>query len=81
MWYQQPGSKGDIDHATMAVGYNDSAGTIRSYDPYASPSGSSCTAPSSTLNNWGCNWTIPTGRYYTALDKALDDGQTAPVWY
>jgi hypothetical protein len=81
MWYQAPGAKGDIDHATMAVGYNDSAGTIRSYDPYASPSGSTCTAPSSTGYLWGCNWTISTARYFYGLDSSLQTGQNGPVWY
>jgi hypothetical protein len=78
-WYSAPDPvKGHKLHATAAVGYNDSASTINSYDPYASPSGSSCSAPSSTGNNKGCNWPILLSQYFNAMDRTVT---WSPVWF
>jgi hypothetical protein len=78
MWYQAPGSGGTHpEHATLAVGYNDSASTMQTYDPFSHPSGSSCSHAYNVANNWGCNWTITQARYYKGMDRILG----TPVWY
>ncbi len=73
-------------HATAASGYDDNAGTVISYDPFAyGPNrvGGSCTSASySNVADWGCVWTITQVNYFRAMDRSasLNDA-TASVWY
>jgi hypothetical protein len=69
-------------HATGTLAYNDSAGTITSYDPFASRNsdGSCGSTYYSYSQTKGCYWTMSQSRYYLAMDKGSGDG-TSPVWY
>jgi hypothetical protein len=79
MWYQarNPTTHAHPLHATLAVGYDDSGKTLRSYDPFAHPVSSSCSVYYNKANDWGCNWTIPGLRYYAGMDRTM----TNPIWY
>jgi hypothetical protein len=73
-------------HATGGVGYDDSAGTVTSYDPFSySPAekglpGTACTSNWFTSSyEWGCNWTLSQDRYYLAMDKQTSGDD--PMWY
>jgi hypothetical protein len=74
-------------HATGSTGYNDTAGTATSYDPYALRNGDgTCAQPSSGHNpsysssqTLGCTWTMPQANYFFAMDTS--GAGTNPVWY
>jgi hypothetical protein len=70
-------------HATGSTGYNDTAGTVTSYDPYSlRSSNGTCSSPSygdPTKQTLGCTWTMRQAYYYYAMDKSSGGG--LPVWY
>lgn len=86
-WGQAKNSDGTHPlHATAATGYNDTAGTVTTFDPFSYSSAelsgpySSCTSHSfNSTPNWGCVWTLTQGNYYSAVDRW--DTDTKPMWY
>jgi hypothetical protein len=77
MWYQASGPRGHILHATLAVGYDDSAGTVRSYDPFTHTTSSGCSTYYSSSYDWACNWTITQTRYWRGMDRTVG----IPLWF
>jgi hypothetical protein len=86
-WHQGLNSDGTHPlHATGTTAYNDTAGTVTSYDPFAyspnaSSPGSACTSAwYSNTADWGCVWTLSQNNYWLAMDKSGQASQ-APVWW
>lgn len=78
MWYQAPNADGSHpEHATLAVGYNDSASTMVSYDPFSHLASGACSHAYNSSNNTGCNWTITQSRYFNGMDRILS---ASPTW-
>lgn len=68
-------------HATGSIGYNDSSGTVTSYDPWSlRGSSDACTSTSySYSQTLGCSWTMPQTNYFLAMDRS--GAGTNPVWW
>jgi hypothetical protein len=68
-------------HATGSTGYNDTASTVTSYDPYAlrNSNGTCRNTSYSSSQTLGCTWTMPQTNYYYAMDTS--GAGTLPVWY
>jgi hypothetical protein len=68
-------------HATGSTGYNDTAGTVTSYDPYAlrNSNGTCRNTSYSSSQTLGCTWTMLQNRYYYAMDQS--GAGTLPVWF
>ncbi len=68
-------------HATGSAGYDDTAGTFTSYDPWShrSSSGMCDTTYWSSSQLPGCFWTMPQSNYFQAMDTSGNG--TGPVWF
>jgi hypothetical protein len=68
-------------HATGSTGYDDSAGRVTSYDPFAlTSSNGTCSGTSySSTQTKGCTWSMPQANYFVAMDRS--GAGTLPVWW
>jgi hypothetical protein len=69
-------------HATGSAGYNDTTGTVTSYDPWSYHLSGSSTCYSTYYSSSqpdGCFWTMPQANYFQAMDTSGNG--TLPVWY
>ena len=65
-------------HATLAVGYRDSDGVVRSYDPFTSPkSDGRCQKGPFQGPDFACSWNMLADNYYDAVDKNVAN----PIWW
>jgi hypothetical protein len=69
-------------HATGSAGYNDTTGTVTSYDPWSyhlSGSSSCYSTYWSSSQTDGCFWTMAQANYFQAMDTSGNG--TYPVWF
>ncbi len=77
-WYQAARNGVHPEHATLAVGYRDSDGVVRSYDPFTYTNASGrCNLGSFPGPDWACDWNMYADHYFTAMDDIIAN----PVWW